>query len=55
MRFRFAALFSLILAAGFVLLPQVRALDAAKPQHLGSIERAKSDGSPNCWTPLWPT
>ena len=42
MKFRLSGLFSLILAAGFVLLPQVHALDAANPQHLGSIERAKA-------------
>jgi cytochrome c len=42
MRFRLSTLFSLILATGFLLLPQVHALDAANPQHLGSIERAKA-------------
>ncbi len=42
MTFRFSALFSLILAAGFAFLPQVHALDATNPQHLGSIERAKA-------------
>jgi cytochrome c len=42
MRFHLSGLFRLVLAAGFVLLPQVYALDAANPQHLGSIERAKA-------------
>jgi cytochrome c len=39
---RLARLFGLLLAMGFVLLPQAQALDATNPQHLGSIERAKA-------------
>jgi cytochrome c len=42
MKFQMSALSSLILAIGLGLAPQVHALDATNPQHLGSIERAKA-------------
>ena len=42
MKCRLSGLSSLIFAMGCVLLPQVHALDATNPQHLGSIERAKA-------------
>jgi cytochrome c len=42
MRIRSSRLFGLILAMGFVLLPQAQALDATNPQHLGSVDRAKA-------------
>jgi hypothetical protein len=40
MKFRLSGLLSLVLTMGCVLAPQVHALDASNPQHLGSIERA---------------
>ena len=42
MRFLRSGIASLILAAGLVAAPQVFALDATNPQHVGSIERAKA-------------